>query len=210
MPEAIPFLFRRPKALALIVLVVCLGLAALVIWQLEQNQRHAARADMENIAQNHAFLVRDSLDQALTLNYSFAAMIRLSQGSTNRFEDVARELLPYFSSVSHVSLSPNGIITQVYPLAGNEKSLGFNQLEDSAQDKEAILARDSGKLTLAGPVQLVQGGVGTVARLPVFLEDQAGRQFWGFTNVIIRMDRLLETANLNQLAQQGIAYKLWR
>jgi diguanylate cyclase (GGDEF)-like protein/PAS domain S-box-containing protein len=210
MPEAIPFLFRRPKALALIVLVVCLGLAALVIWQLEQNRRHAARADMENIAQNHAFLVRDSLDQALTLNYSFAAMIRLSQGSTNRFEDVARELLPYFSSVSHVSLSPNGIITQVYPLAGNEKSLGFNQLEDSAQDKEAILARDSGKLTLAGPVQLVQGGLGTVARLPVFLEDQAGRQFWGFTNVIIRMDRLLETANLHQLAQQGIAYKLWR
>jgi diguanylate cyclase (GGDEF)-like protein/PAS domain S-box-containing protein len=210
MPEAIPFLFRRPKALALIVLVVCLGLAALVIWQIEQNRRHAARADMENIAQNHAFLVRDSLDQALTLNYSFAAMIRLSQGSTNRFEDVARELLPYFSSVSHVSLSPNGIITQVYPLAGNEKSLGFNQLEDSAQDKEAILARDSGKLTLAGPVQLVQGGLGTVARLPVFLEDQAGRQFWGFTNVIIRMDRLLETANLHQLAQQGIAYKLWR
>lgn len=210
MSEAIPFLLRRPKTLALVVLAICLILSALIIWQLEQNQRHAARADVENIAQNHAFLVRDSLNQALTLNYSFAAMIRLGNGSTTRFDDAARELLPYFDSVSHISLSPNGIITQVYPLEGNEKSLGFNQLEDSVQNKEAIRARDSGALTLAGPVQLVQGGVGAIARLPVYLVDQAGSQFWGFTNVTIRIDRLLRTANLTQLDEQGMAYKLWR
>lgn len=210
MPEALPFLLRSPKALALAVLAVCLSLSALIIWQLEQNQRHAARADVENIAQNHAFLVRDSLNQALTLNYSFAAMIRLGHGSTARFNDAARELLPYFNAVSHISLSPNGIITQVYPLEGNEKSVGFNQLADSIQNKEALRARDTGKLTLAGPVQLVQGGLGAVARLPIFLVDQGGSQFWGFTNVIIRIDRLLETANIRQLEDQGMAYKLWR
>lgn len=210
MPEAIPFLLRSPRAMALAVLLVCLSLSAQMIWQLEQNQRHATRADVENIAQNHAFLIRDSLGQALTLNYSFAAMIRLGHGSTARFEDAARELLPYFDSVSHISLSPNGIISQVYPLAGNEKSLGFSQLEDSIQNKEAIRARDSGKLTLAGPLQLVQGGYGAVARLPVYLEDQGGEQFWGFTNVTIRIDRLLKTANLTQLDAQRMAYKLWR
>lgn len=210
MPETIPFLLRRPKALALVVLVVSLCLSALVIWALAQNQRAAKRADMLNIATNHAFLIRDSLDQALTLNYSMAAMVRLGQGSTRRFDDAARELLPYFSSVSHISLSPNGIITQVYPLEGNEKSIGFNQLEDSVQNLEAIRARDSGKLTLAGPVNLVQGGLGAVARLPVFLDESSGRRFWGFTNVIIRINKLLEAANFQQLDARDIAYKLWR
>lgn len=210
MPETIPFLLRRPKALALVVLVVSLCLSALVIWALAQNQRAAKRADMLNIATNHAFLIRDSLDQALTLNYSMAAMVRLGQGSTRRFDDAARELLPYFSSVSHISLSPNGIITQVYPLEGNEKSIGFNQLEDSIQNLEAIRARDSGKLTLAGPVNLVQGGLGAVARLPVFLDEPSGRRFWGFTNVIIRINKLLEAANFQQLDARDIAYKLWR
>ena len=210
MPDAIPVLLRRPKALALLVMLTSLCLAALIIWHLEQNQRHAMRADVENIAQNHAFLIRDSLDQALTLNYSFAAMVRVGQGDTSRFEDAARELLPYFGSVSHISLSPDGIITQVYPLAGNEKSLGFNQLEDSLQNKEAIRARDTGKLTLAGPVQLVQGGVGAVARLPVFLDEQGQERFWGFSNVIILIDRLLESANLTQLDGQDMAYRLWR
>ncbi|HCS63540.1 MAG TPA: diguanylate cyclase [Cellvibrio sp.] len=210
MSEAVPLLFRRPRALALLVLANCLCLSAAVIWQLEENQRHATRADVENLAQNHAFLIRDSLDQALTLNYSLAAMVRLGQGSTSRFEDAARELLPYFNSVSHISLAPNGIITQVYPLQGNEKSVGLNLLEDSIQNKEAIRARDSGKLTLAGPVNLVQGGLGAVARLPVFMEDQGGRQFWGFTLVVIRINHLLETANLTQLHDQAIAYHLWR
>lgn len=210
MPETIPFLLRRPKALALVVLIVSLCLSALVIWALAQNQRAVKRADMLNIATNHAFLIRDSLDQALTLNYSMAAMVRLGQGSTRRFDDAARELLPYFSSVSHISLSPNGIITQVYPLEGNEKSVGFNQLEDSVQNLEAIRARDSGKLTLAGPVNLVQGGLGAVARLPVFLDEPGGRRFWGFTNVIIRINKLLEAANFQQLDTREIAYKLWR
>ena len=210
MPEAIPLLLRSPKAMALAVLTFCLSLSALIIWQLEQNQRHALRADVENIAQNHAFLVRDSLNQALTLNYSFAAMVRLSHGSTARFNDAARELLPYFDSVSHISMSPNGVITQVYPLEGNEKSLGFNQLADSAQNQEAIRARDSGQLTLAGPVQLVQGGVGAIARLPIFLPSPGKETFWGFSNVTIRIDRLLQSANLTQLAQQGMAYQLWR
>lgn len=210
MPQTIPFLLRRPKALALVVLVVSLCLSALVIWALAQNQRTAKRADMLNIATNHAFLIRDSLDQALTLNYSMAAMVRLGQGSTRRFDDAARELLPYFASVSHISLSPNGIITQVYPLAGNEKSIGFNQLEDAAQNQEAIRARDSGELTLAGPVNLVQGGLGAVARLPVFLDEPGGRRFWGFTNVIIRINQLLAAANFQQLDTHEVAYKLWR
>ncbi len=209
MSETIPVLLRRPEMPALAVLVICLLLSAWVIWNLEQNQSAAKRADMENIATNHAFLIRDSLDQALTLNYSLAAMVRLGKGAIERFDDVARELLPYFDSVSHISLSPNGIITQVYPLQGNEKSVGFNQLEDSIQNKEAIRARDTRKLTLAGPVNLVQGGLGAVARLPVFLEKDSEQYFWGFTNVIIRIDPLLEKANFHQLKARTIAYKLW-
>jgi diguanylate cyclase (GGDEF)-like protein/PAS domain S-box-containing protein len=208
MPAAMPLLLRRPGVPALVVLVICLTISAWVIWILEGNLRAAKRADMENIATNHAFLIRDSLDQALTLNYSFAAMVRLGKGSTKRFDDAAKELLPYFDSVSHISLSPNGIITQVYPLQGNEKSVGFNQLEDSAQNKEAIRARDTRKLTLASPVNLVQGGLGAVARLPIFLENESGEYFWGFTNVIIRINRLLENANMHQLKSDAIAYQL--
>ena len=93
MADSFPLLYRRPRLLAATVFLLCLALSALVVWNLEQNHRHNLRADIENIAQNHAFLLRDSLRQALTLNYSMATLVRLSQGQINAFEAVARDML---------------------------------------------------------------------------------------------------------------------
>jgi diguanylate cyclase (GGDEF)-like protein/PAS domain S-box-containing protein len=209
MPEAIPFFFRRPKLLALMVLICGLLISALVIWKQEQHRREAKQAAVAHIANNHLFLIRSSLDQAMTVNYSMATLVRLTNGSANRFEDAARELLPFFGSVSHVALSPQGVITYVYPLAGNEKSVGFNPLTDPIQGPQARRALETGKMTLAAPVNLIQGGLGAVARLPVFLETPTGPEFWGFSSVIIRVDKLLTQANFSQLDANTYAYELW-
>lgn len=210
MTDSLPWLYRHPRSFALIIFVLCLLLSAIVVWNVEQNQRHNDRADVADIAQNHAFLLRDSLHQVLTLNYSMAALVRVGQGDTKAFDAAARELLPYFDSVSHISLSPNGIITQVYPLAGNENSIGFNQFEDPLQRNEVLRARDSGEMTMTGLVELVQGGKGVVARLPITLEEEGDTRFWGLSSVTIRIDHLLDSANIQQLESQKMAYKLWR
>jgi len=200
--------------LALVVFCISLIISALVIWRLERSQLRAYRADVENFAQNQSFLIRDTIDQALGLDYALASMIRTQKGFSDNFEHFAREVLPFYTSVSHLSLSPGGVIRQVYPLKGNEASLGFNQLGDAAQSTEARLALDSGRLTLAGPLNLIQGGLGIVGRLPVFLDAPAGatenRVFWGFANVTIRMDKLLANANINKLSARGLSYRLWR
>jgi hypothetical protein len=79
------------------------------------------------------------------------------------------------------------------------------------RNKEALLARDSRKLTLAGPFDLIQGGTGVIGRFPVYLdEDHGGRHFWGFATVVIRVPRILETVRLPLLTERGFAYELWR
>ena len=211
MPKDFLLLLRRPPLMAFGVFAAAALVAFAIIWKMDRAEQQALRADAENFAQNHVFLVRDSLDQALALNFGMASMLRIEKGNTDHFESYAREILPFYTSVSHLSLSPGGIITHVYPLEGNERSLGFNQLQNSAQTLEATRALESGKLSLAGPLELIQGGLGVVVRLPVFLDDDMDApRFWGFTNVTIRISQLLKTANLTQLDSQGFAYKLWR
>jgi len=39
-----------------------------------------------------------------------------------------------------LELAPGGVIQNVVPLAGNEKSIGFDPLPDATQNKEAIKA----------------------------------------------------------------------
>ena len=46
----------------------------------------------------------------------------------------------------------------------------------------------------AGPIELKQGGLAVVGRLPVFIEDR----FWGFSAVIIEFKNLLDHAGFNK------------
>ncbi|HPW09258.1 MAG TPA: CHASE domain-containing protein, partial [Burkholderiaceae bacterium] len=170
-----------------------------------------ARNRAAGLASDHSQTLQRGIERALSATYAIAALVRQGHGQIPGFEAVATEMLPFYPGIAALALSPGGVISQVVPLAGNEKSLGFNQLKDPRQNKEAVLARDTGKLTLAGPLTLAQGGTGLVGRLPVFLNDEQQQPvFWGFTNVTLRFPQALAPARLSWLREQGYAYELWR
>lgn len=206
--SATPF-FGRPLAVALAVFAVAALTSATVVWKLEQRGLNAERLRIVALASDHTHAIQATIERALSANYSIAAMVRQGKGNVPDFEGVATEMLPWYPGVSTLALSPGGVIRRVAPLQGNEKSIGFDQLRDPVQGREARLARDTGKLTLAGPLQLVQGGLAVVGRLPIFLDDADGRPvFWGLTNVIIRFPQALSSVRLGQLTESGLDYSL--
>ncbi|MDR7377024.1 diguanylate cyclase (GGDEF)-like protein/PAS domain S-box-containing protein [Rhodoferax ferrireducens] len=191
--------------------------AALLIWNMEQRREQGERARIDRMVSDRAYAIQATMERALSSTYALSAMVHQAGGEFSNFEGVASEMLRSYPGVSILGLSPGGIIRQVVPLAGNERSIGFNQLKDPVQGKEARLAMQTGKLTLAGPLNLVQGGLGVVGRLPVYLSDVPGvtspendRQFWGFVYVVIKFPGALAGSGLEQLTDQGIAYQLWR
>lgn len=64
--------------------------------------------------------------------------------------------------ISAHELAKDGAVSQVYPLEGNEQAIGLDILRDSERKVAANLAKDSGEYTIAGPFDLVQGGVGAL------------------------------------------------
>ena len=196
---------------AVIVFLVAAAAAATLIWRLEQDRRQGERARVINLAGDHTFDLQRRLDRAFSVTYALAALVRQGHGSITDFDEIARQLLHFYPEAVALQLAPGGVIRQIVPLAGNEKALGHNLLEDAARNKEAMLARETGRLTLAGPFDLMQGGMGAVARLPVFLGDEQGNPaFWGFTTVLIRFPEVLDGTLLSQLAGRGFAFELWR
>ncbi|SBS35684.1 Cyclic di-GMP phosphodiesterase Gmr [Marinomonas aquimarina] len=197
------------SALAFLIIFV-VGLYASFTW--ESQQLKIKRAQALSQAQSYSFQLKSLLDHNLSGNYTLAALVHEFGGFTRWFPQVADSLLQVYSEVNNFALSPNGIVKQVYPLRGNERVIGFNQLMDVEQGSDAWDALKQQRMTLAGPVDLVQGGQGFVGRLPVTLERRSGgaEQFWGFSNVVIRLDALLENINLQALVDQGYAYRLER
>lgn len=62
-------------------------------------------------------------------------------------------------------LAPDGIVTDIYPLEGNEHALGLNLLTEHVRKYDADRAKESKEYTLGGPYTLKQGGMGNVIKL---------------------------------------------
>lgn len=201
----------RQWMLALLAFLITAALGAVWISRSEQQERAEAQARAADLAADHAQALQRGIERALSATYALAAMVRQGQGNLPGFEAVATEMLPFYPGIAALALSPGGVIRHVVPLAGNEKSIGFNQLRDIAQNKEALIARDTGKLTLAGPMNLAQGGIGVVGRLPIYLNQANDKSdFWGFSNVTLRFPEALGAARLPLLRARGYTYELWR
>jgi sensor domain CHASE-containing protein len=166
------------------------------------------KSSAEVIASSFSSKIENSLHHGLSATYPLAALIRTQQGRMDGFSQLATEMLPNYPGVNSLQLQPNGIVTEIVPLAGNEAALDHNLLADPKRDKEAFQAKETRQLTLAGPFNLMQGGVGAVARLPVYLDTETGSEFWGFTAALLLFPHILEPANLSALTKAGLAYQL--
>ena len=191
--------------------VLALLLGSLFLWQFQEHHRKADQREIEALLARHALQLEWQLNQGMAVNELLAVLLRRGQGQLDDFESLAAGLLAVSSSLSHLSLSPNGIIGHVYPLDGNEASLGFNILTDPQQGPDALQAKHQRQQLVSGKLNLVQGGQAFILRLPVFLGNEASGEdlFWGFTSVVLRLEAIFSAAGFDALSDQGLAYRFY-
>lgn len=195
---------------SLVVFLVTLAIATGVVWRSETEALSRERQSAERTAETYGAAIQRNVERSLSATYPLAALVRQAGGVPAEFEQVANQLLPYYQGASALALAPRGVVRAIVPLQGNEKAIGHDLLRDPKRDKEAIRARDTGQLTLAGPFELVQGGLAAAGRLPVYFEGDQRKGFWGFVSVLIRFPDVLASADLGKLKTDGYAYELWR
>ena len=138
------------------------------------------------------------------------AYLRQTGGSYEGFDKIA-DILLREEYVRNVLFAPDGIVEGVFPLEGNEAVIGLNMYEDGAGNKEAQAAIEKKALYIAGPFELIQGGLGVAGRLPVFLEGGSGEStFWGIVSVTLDFPDALSGSSIERVNEQGFACQIWR
>jgi len=173
---------------------------------IEIGRRSSEDEQMKYIASTVSAQAYEVLSVQLSKTKTLESFVIQGNGSSEGFEKVAR-LLVTESAVKNVLLAPGGIVTDVYPLAGNEGVIGHDLTGEGAGDKEAQAAIERGAMIMAGPFSLVQGGMGIAGRLPVYLDGS----FWGIVSVTLEYPAVLDSmSSMQNLASQGYACRLWR
>ena len=195
-----------PKSKTLLAALALFILCALPFLALENTLQAEGRSAALQASERMARQIDQELTRSLSATYALAALVRQGHGRIQDFAGLARAFLAMHPGLAALELAPGGVIRSVEPLQGNEKAIGHDLLADEKRDKEARLAMATGRLTLAGPFELVQGGEAIIGRLPLSLDGT----FWGFTIALIKMPDFLKNAPLEDLTRQGYAFELWR
>ncbi len=186
-----------PKLLGLWPLLVLLGgvgisheLAALQHRGDYEQRRGETRAALEPV---RSALSREVFG-ALNLMQGIASVVAVDGDlPAEKFRALATDLLRRNTVIRNIALAPDNIVQLVYPIEGNEQAIGLDYRQSAAQWPSVEQAMRGGRIVVAGPVALVQGGRGVIGRSPVYVRDGAGAsRYWGLTSTVIDFDRLLE------------------
>lgn len=202
----------RRKAILTFIITLALALAAglAITFRADAQWIISEREDAAVVVEIETGRISHVLDNQLSINYALRALLEEGHGVIEHFDEIMPGLTGG-TSIRNIALAPGGVVSQVWPLVGNEDALGHDLLKDPDRVLEASIAMNSRLLTLSGPYELKQGGLGVIGRLPVYLSGADGADyFWGFTCVTIDIPDGLAKANLYALERQGYAYELWR
>jgi diguanylate cyclase (GGDEF)-like protein/PAS domain S-box-containing protein len=112
----------------------------------------------------------------------------------------------------NLGAAPDLIMRFVYPVRGNEKIIGVNYRDLPNQWPQVQLAMQNKTMVVAGPIKLVQGGMGLIGRAPVFMDngstsDDSSNDFWGIVSAVLDTDHLFRVLDAKNISDLRIAIR---
>lgn len=127
--------------------------------------------------------------------------------SEETFSSLARSLSEG-TGIRAIQYLPDGVVTYIYPMEGNEATLNTSVFDNPERREDALLAVETGQITLSGPYELLQGGLGLIGRNPVFFGEGDDEAFWGFVVIVLDLPQALDPIKLSDLEDAGYDYEL--
>ncbi|MFM2587879.1 diguanylate cyclase domain-containing protein [Vibrio sp. TBV020] len=185
------------SALFLTVFIFSIGL----IESLDRSQKSFLRDSLLARAKEELSIVRSELEAAIVsdiyVSNSLSALVAANpEFEFSGWDLIASSILRKSRHVQVIGLAPDDVIEFIYPLEGNEKAIGLDYRTIPSQWRTVKKAQKIQEIFISGPVNLVQGGRGLIARVPIFSDPPYNTAYWGVCSVIISLDSLFSDAGI--------------
>jgi PAS domain S-box-containing protein len=190
-----------PYAISLLTALVVLGGG----WVLDLVLRERLHQSNRSRVLTHLSTTRARLEGAvnsrLHLTHGLVAHVSTHPeiGETE-FGKLASVLVAGHTGIRAIQLARNTVVSHIYPLEGNREARGLRLLEVPEQRAAVQRALHTRKTVVAGPVDLVQGGVAFVSRTPIYVNPPGGAPgtgpYWGLATILIDTETLLRESGV--------------
>ena len=186
-------------------------LSLLVTYWYAYSSMQNKRSEILYISEVYNAKIESLLESLFHKTDIFEAIIMEQNGgmSEETFDRLSQTIIAENDGIRAIQCLPGGTVQYCYPIEGNEKAIGGNVFKNEKRRADAILARETQEITLSGPYPLTQGGVGIVARNPIYLTTDGGEEvFWGFSVIVLDLPEALDSLLLREIERNGYQYRL--
>jgi diguanylate cyclase (GGDEF)-like protein/PAS domain S-box-containing protein len=158
--------------------------------RIEQEQRVLVAQHLSGMRAKVEGVLNSVVSSARGLAAALMANPELSQDARNR---MLAELMLYNPNIRNIAIAQGTVVTEVFPLHGNEQVLGADYSNIPGQWAGYRRMMQTRQAIVVGPVPLLQNELGMIVRVPMF---DAEDEFRGSVSLPVRLQRLLEDLGL--------------
>ncbi|MEP1766037.1 MAG: ATP-binding protein [Sulfitobacter sp.] len=188
---------RLPRRMAVLLIAICLlsfSTMLVIAWQFDRQQTRleliSERRAVAELGDQLGHAIENEINKRLLAVEALVAFQSIQPDINSidqtEFNDFASVLEAGDENVIALQLAPNGIVAYTTQPQRNADAIGHNLLTDPERSEKALRSIETGEYNIVGPVELIQGGAGLVARKPIYQNGKVGREhFWGFATVVL-------------------------
>jgi diguanylate cyclase (GGDEF)-like protein len=196
---------------AIVSFLISLVLCVLLIHTAAKNRNNIVKLEIEHLILEKSIQIHEEFTELLYKAQALSMVVIQKDGEVDIFDELAPSILKGDSKILNVLLAPDGVVSKIYPLQGNESAIGWNYFGEGTGNKEARTAAEVGHLVLAGPFDMAPGVQAITGSMPVYIDTSAEKQhFWGLVLVTLKFPQCLDNVEFDILEKRGYAYELWR
>lgn len=190
--------WRRASWVPVLIALLVVSITGVLI---DRQSQSISEERMRSVVRDQLAIIRAKLEGNISSNVQLVrglvSTIATEPGMDQaRFDALVGNLFEEHSQLRSIAAAPDLVVRMSYPLAGNERAIGLDYRDHPQQWSAVQEAVATGRLMLAGPIDLVQGGQGIIGRFPVFTGDGDARHLWGVVSAVVDVNRLYTESGL--------------
>ncbi|MBF8178440.1 sensor domain-containing diguanylate cyclase [Herminiimonas contaminans] len=194
--------------LPIIVFLLTAMVGGWIFFKSESNRREIEMARANQLVSSYATAITRQFDHALSAANALAVMVHQGKGRVAEFSRLSKYMLNMYKGAYALALAPDGVVQQIEPAASNACVNGHDIM--AGMDRATLIpTMDQNVVEFYGPIRLLQGPMGAIGKLPVFLKNAEGKAyFWGYTLVTLKFPDAFSDARLEDMESRGYTYRL--
>jgi len=188
--------FKKKKAIiySLLISAILFAIFLMVTFMIFDSVKQREKLDTTDRYMAFESNVERMIYSNVILLQGYEAYIELNPNleESNAYKYLDTLLINSSEYIRNIGVIKDTTIIWNYPKSENASAIGVDLAKNESQKKLVLKVRDELVPVLQGPVDLVQGGSGFIARLPIVREDTG---YWGQISIVMESDKIIKEIN---------------